>query len=125
MDTSKEYIKMCEKAVEVQKWRCEVYSKLYCGDFYKGIGGKVRVCVEASKYLVKGVWLPRQDQLQNMLDCRDYVFQRWIERLLVKFNNFAISITTYEPIPSSMEQLWLVFVMKEKYSKTWNGEGWE
>ena len=25
---------------------------------------------------------------------------------------------------SSMEQLWLAFVMKSKYNKTWNGEDW-
>ena len=25
---------------------------------------------------------------------------------------------------SSFEQLWLVFVMKEKYGKTWNGQDW-
>jgi len=24
----------------------------------------------------------------------------------------------------SMEQLWLAFVMKEKYNKIWNGENW-
>ena len=29
----------------------------------------------------------------------------------------------FEPL-NSMEQLWLAFVMKEKYNKTWNGEEW-
>jgi hypothetical protein len=26
--------------------------------------------------------------------------------------------------PESWEQLWLAFVMKEKYNKVWNGEDW-
>ena len=128
MDTTKEYIKMCEKAVEIQKLRCEVYSKLYCGDFYKGIGGKVRVCVEASKYLDKGVWLPRQDQLQEMLPDRfsnrnpailAEKFSKYIGKELAKSTLGALDIIHY-----SMEQLWLAFVMKEKYNKTWNGKEW-
>jgi len=31
----------------------------------------------------------------------------------------------YTAIFNSMEQLWLAFVMKEKFDKVWNGEDWE
>lgn len=65
------------------------------------------------------IWLPRQDELQRMLipsPYRDYrnllsFFFDWID-----WDNL--------PASSSMEQLWLDFVMKEKYGKIWNGDDW-
>ena len=71
MDTSKEYIKMCEKAVEIQKdWRWENFKK---GDWMAYKSGDVRV-VDCSYQQFRELqhapfgefptWLPRQDQLQ-------------------------------------------------------------
>ena len=69
--------------------------------------------------------LYRQDQLQEMINTEidiPYgqllidVFYKWIKE-------------TYKPYPFmdnsiTWEQLWLAFVMKEKYNKVWNGEDW-
>lgn len=65
------------------------------------------------------VWLPRQDQLQNMLDLvskkdNDKCIDLWA---LNKFNSFA---SDNWKIYVSMEQLWLAFVISEKYSKEWS-----
>lgn len=68
-----------------------------------------------------GLWLPKQDQLQEMLNYRypvNYAISlgRWCEGLPTsKYNQ----VNLY-----SMEQLWLAFVMKEKFNKIWNGEDW-
>ena len=79
----------------------------------------------------KNTWLLRQDQLQEMLD--DPISDYWhysnhpnYKRhcgLICDINNFASRIDTI--YADSMEQLWLAFVMKEKYNKKWNGETWE
>ena len=78
------------------------------------------------------IWLPRQDQLQKIvIDGNDY------EKLLWRFSKFVFKPDTEndfcikaEPkrvldntFPS-MEQLWLSFVMEEKYQKEWNGSKW-
>ncbi len=135
MDTSKEYIKMCEKADEIQKYRNEkdsfdigdVVLNPYC------LGGATVHTV--SGFLKTGdiIWLPRQDQLQDM------VSDKWtIQEMLLVFDGFIFphsSKWTKESAAKrrkyasqfilSMEQLWLAFVMKEKFNKKWNGKVWE
>lgn len=76
--------------------------------------------------LVKGVWIPRQDQLQKILGKERFIghwdgeyfnpscFYIWFEQ------NHLYCITNF----TSMEQLWLAFVMMEKYKKIWDGEKW-
>jgi len=112
---------MCEKAEEIQKkWI------LQDGDLFFH-RGRNNYCISGifmkSKFLRKYVgtrnilWLPRQDQLQEMVidNCES------LNHLLYKILSFhADSHRKY----TSMEQLWLAFVMKEKYSKIWDGKEW-
>jgi hypothetical protein len=97
MDTSETYVNMCEKAVEIQELSPSSEMKNWWSPKDPGI------------------WLPRQDQLQEMVGEK-------IE------NNYSITKRFLRFIPgnpeSSMEQLWLAFVMKEKFNKTWDGENW-
>jgi hypothetical protein len=68
-------------------------------------------------------FVPRQDQLQDMLGPYpgNYVlFKRWTEELEFENGNPISKLQTF----TSMEQLWLAFVMKDKYNKEWNGEDW-
>ena len=73
------------------------------------------------------VWLPRQDQLQEMVDLPYLVkFECQHERIigeLIVFGSDKHS-KVFMVSGKSMEQLWLAFVMKEKYNKTWDGEKW-
>ena len=120
MDTSKEYIKMCEKAEEIQKlWKPTV------ADFHTSYDWKefhtVEFDYDSSKIDILGcpphIWLPRQDQLQEMVKSDTII--NW------DFYHFINDgLTDYLDYFNSMEQLWLAFVMKEKYNKTWNGEDW-
>ena len=127
MDTSEEYIKMCEAAEEIQgAWEVEE------GDYFAewipertkhklpiifcGIVDGETV-PERDKF--KSVWLPRQDQLQEIMQ-EDAI--SLIQKLMgwIVTNNY-IPIGLPQP---TMEQLWLSFVMYEKYEKKWDGETW-
>jgi len=66
------------------------------------------------------IWLPHQDQLQEMVEAVDtspyklhLALTRWLE----------IEVGLPPPY-DSMEQLWLAFVMKERHNKTWDGDNW-
>ena len=68
------------------------------------------------------IWLPGQDQLQEMLDF--YPDNPLPPHKLAKaLWDYCASTGTPTPF-DSMEQLWLAFVMKEKYGKTWDGDKW-
>ena len=118
MDTIKEYIKMCYTADDIQKlW------KPTQGDDYT-----TNVSIELEEYNVyflwglmdKGfVWLPRQDQLQ------DIVKRKFGYEYAIDFGEWVgHGEECYLGNEASMEQLWLAFVMKEKYNKVWSGEDW-
>ena len=68
-----------------------------------------------------GCQLERQDQLQAMVEVEEYPYTL-VEKFWVWFSahNNSDEDIEYE----SMEQLWMSFVMKELYNKTWNGEDW-
>ena len=159
MNTNETYIKMCEKAEEMQAqwkpvlgdWICSATQTLrnkksgrnvrvvqYVEDKrgYPIIHSRESMGTMDAKYCVDIIWLPRQDQLQEVMGLSD-------RQLMKQFRNFLIWITgvpecydrynTGESFPDTMpygvflpsfEQLWLAFVMKEKYNKVWNGEEW-
>lgn len=121
MDTSKQYIKMCEKAEEIQ----DLWINRRAGDFCSTRWARVTRIVgfhcNFSQPVEKNyTFLPRQDQLQNMVIGRlnagqlSMIFEDWRQENIPNLNN------NY-----SMEQLWLCYVMFKKYGKTWNGETWE
>ena len=124
MDTSKEYIKMCEKAVEIQKltpidWNDRNGS--YYVTSYKP--NRVYMAMNAGNGKSRGIWLPRQDQLQEMVTSKN----SWVDYFVDSFacfveREYGKGSKTLNDI--SMEQLWLAFVMKELYQKTWNGTNW-
>jgi hypothetical protein len=138
MDTSEKYIEMCRAATEIQKiWKAEV------GDYF----WYLPETLESTSFLCNlsllidrigvwltpltgsegkyEIWLPRQDQLQDLLS----------DNLLDIAEGFYDYMTTEEfDIPEfdcvhckeyrSMEQLWLAYVMSDKYGKQWDGTKW-
>ena len=148
MDLSKEYIKMCEAAIEIQKSH-----KPEGGDFIfitKGSyvlgayeidseyhpGEVATIEYQNNPELKNGeycdfIYLPRQDQLQEMLkdeykvgnlieNFYHYVFGGETE--IVGLTN-KIKKRNLESF-DTLEQLWLAFVMDLKFDKHWNGEVW-
>jgi len=75
------------------------------------------------------IWLPRQDQLQEIRmrnDTEKYVPQS-LEDLHLEFHSWCYKpeeVSKEQPIKhySSMEQLWLAFCQKKLYNKIWNDE---
>jgi hypothetical protein len=154
MDTSETYIKMCEKAVEIQALRKPYSNERHPDLFVDGdvlfVDGKIYIYAIKSVTLRdwqdangkvlyiataedgrghynkrKVVWLPRQDQLQEM-----------VKRGREKFFPYNLLWRLYRAISTnakgnihnseftSMEQLWLAFVIKERWNKVWNNEDW-
>ncbi len=69
------------------------------------------------------IWLPRQDQLQEMIVLHEILdsSKSKIASLLSRFWAWYLNTTNEF---TSMEQLWLAFVQKENHGKSWNGEDW-
>ncbi len=66
----------------------------------------------------KIIWLPRQDQLQEMV-CEGEVIPCFALYHWITNSEFNYDLHKTE------EQRWLAYVMNEKYNKTWNGKDWE
>jgi len=117
MDISKKYIKMCEEARKILKEH-----KWESGDFRANAKLNI-VGVWTGKYHPPPpaiIWLPRQDQLQEMVfPSKDLGFELKIAELFTWISTENNERRIYR-ILRSWEQLWLAFVMKEKYSKTWD-----
>lgn len=129
MDTSETYIKMCEKAEEIQAhWSIKkrgTNNYWYCissAGTARGLNMVISDGSGESNY----IWLPRQDQLQEMRP----------HKVALAFGDlhyaFAHGFTDtyhkddweYAFIYETDEQVWLSFIMKEKHNKAWNGEDW-
>ena len=116
MDTSKDYIKMCERAVEIQKeWVLREGDCLWCKKYLDIFYVSTHSRYKSSSH----IFLPRQDQLQKMVN------ENNLTALLQDFISWLSKQCNLPMHNTSMEQLWLAFVMKEKYNKTWDGKEWE
>lgn len=126
MDKSSTYIKMCESAKAVQKrWQPEF------GDFFVSMSlGLTSPCQPITSDLekkvsylktIKAVWLPRQDQLQEMVIENYATF--W--DLAISFSNVLMGENaSYFENFDSMEKLWIAFIMLEKHKRKWKDGEW-
>jgi hypothetical protein len=124
MDYSDIYINMSDKAKEIQF----EHSVFEVGDFYfEGrdvITNKPRFSLTSESFDGKNrtiadmkTWLPRQDQLLPIIG--DYS-----EQCKILYRNLMKEFLLPNSAIISMEQLLLIIVMREKYSKVWNGIDW-
>jgi len=136
MDTSETYTKMCEKAVEIQKaypqgldnilWHGDIRYSVEKQDFdfieFNEDTGKI-VFSTYDHFKWWAIWLPRQDQLQEI--CQPIAIDELIRRFYEWYHPWFMSQSAKGACHTSMEQLWLAFVMEQLYNKGWNGEDWE
>ena len=109
MDTSETYAKMCN-CPEIQgKWA-----------ILMDVNPRPATDVhDYSTYIISEnrglecVWLPRQDQIQDMIGCVAGNHVNIMEQF-VKADYFL-----------TLEQKWLAFYMKENHNKVWDGKEWE
>ncbi len=138
MDISETYIKMCEQAKEIQLANQEFKTNknihqssvvncicIVLGDFF------YLPEIYTQWFDKDAIWLPRQDQLQEMVIISADCIGGGLAGVLGDFYDFlrpvGISmefIAGYCKQFTSMEQLWLAFVMKEKYGKVWDNKDW-
>ena len=113
---TKNYIKQCEQAEEIQKeWEQTV------GDIFiyqKDIKSGCYFYITEHRKYINAIWLPTQEQLQEILPCRDYID-------FCKFSVFCSGeLICWNKGYKIYNELWLAFVMYEKYDKIWTGEKW-
>jgi len=116
MDTSKEYCKMCN-CPEIQDQKSMIYSDC---EFYDGyLYGEDKDIVH--------LWLPRQDQLQDMLGVLSWNLHYGHPGRMGDY------VATAEVLPGQKEthcsaetpeQALLLMLMLELHGKKWNGEEW-
>ena len=137
MDKSSAYIRMCDKADEIQDQWTPAH-----GDFFVGQGGQVECWVasihgrrrmsgnwevrETDDGLIRVcryVWLPRLDQLMELAQVPGLRFEKVTQHF------FDWTRTHYPSLDgragkvfSSLEQTWLAFIMQWKFGKNWTGQ---
>lgn len=147
MDTSDKYVEMCKQAHEVQGKRVPIWS--FCNFFYirdpfdkDGKQYLYTPTIVGSPRTENTVWLPRQDQLQQL--CYDHermaryhpdhrfeellgIFESWYNEREVLADSDTVAVCEAYMNSSSFEQLWLRFVMWYLYDKKWlvNEKIWE
>ena len=132
----KEYIKMCD-CPEIQK----LWDKSD-GDFVYQDGGvdaiKSRWWYQRPYFYTdmvgesdcwdevgsEAIWLPRQDQLQEMVAGVLEGLQAKVQDVANWIHPRRADMPDYPKQCESMEQLWLAYVMKERFGKTWSGSEW-
>lgn len=139
MDTSAQYIEMCSKATEIQgrQW--------LIGDIAVDLwsdGSPTRPCVVVALadedgfilarssddrakleiLAVKAIWLPRQDDLQEMV--ADWGWRGPLAQMIMLDRWLTETEENPNVSRDSWEQVWLQFVLAKKYGKTWDGREW-
>ena len=135
------YIKMCEQAEEIQKLMPHILTSTHlkgnifiCTDKYNAnYFWRMETLIDTGDEVgssiygpTKNIWLPTQEQLQAMV--KDRSFHIW-----GNFNSLFMTANTGNRDThrvcwgeaKSLNELWLAFVMHEKYNKIWTGEKWE
>ncbi|HDD43830.1 MAG TPA: hypothetical protein ENG63_03080 [Candidatus Desulfofervidus auxilii] len=111
---------MCKKAKEIQK-RCKYKSDdlFVIQKFRQKI--KYHFEIDWVEELVSEIiWLPRQDQLQEMLKPNNYFWNTMAMENVLKEMREAYGILLESPYFDSGEQFWLAYVMWKKYKKIWS-----
>ena len=123
MDKTPQYIKECKEAWkdlqrEVQLDDVVAYSFVYAGYISQGVGYYYSIAdqwqskEESHPAYLFILW--KQDQLQERLDYETY------ELLDICSESDGIMWQALHDYATSMEQLWLAVVMKEKFQKKWD-----
>ena len=150
---TKNYIKMCEKAEEIQKlkptgvWHTHSIPHddglddkdyLYVSFYYLPNVLKERniqllkwdndeghpIIGSYSDNIEGAIWLPTQEQLQEMVKDRLFYISGSFKNIYASASMGNRDSHVVCNKAKSMNELWLIFVMKEKYNKTWTGKDW-
>ena len=129
MDTSETYIKMCDcRGVQEGRQSFDCFDFLVEKDGLILHSGTIIDSGGMGTSRIYFIWLPRQDQIQEMMSEPDTIvmFSRFVGFFVQKdwhdLGELSDNINNIDK--QSAEQLWLAFYMHEKHKKTWDGEKW-
>ena len=141
MDTSKEYIEMCRKATEIQAtWIIKegdfsiqandekTVDNIHAVGELTTIGNSIEhvycECSNGNSFHQQiWIWLPRQDQLQEMIGDFDTTIVDTVELMADMYDCLNEELVKYIHA-GSWERFWLIRVMYINHGKTWNGNEW-
>lgn len=152
MDTSKELyaghdLEMIRKAVEIQElWKCKLGDNVLWQDVDGNyfvltiVGDRIDSVLVIGESVPQYSWphiktkkgllfLPRQDQLQDLIqqmaidDPNITVGTCYWSNQFIELENW-LNIPTKENPPSTWEQVWLNFLYIKKFNKVWNRKDW-
>ena len=123
MDKTEQFIKMADCPEIQEEWTIPPHE----GDFYKLLKDEVNVWHKKDEYLNQdtlhlAIWLPRQDQIQEMMGksescfCIFQIKDGWGGEI-IQDREHVFYVAT-----SSPEQVWLAFYFHEKHSKLWSSK---
>lgn len=131
MDTTNKYVEMCRAAEEIQKlWKPQagdfLFNPKFTGGLEVGVGVLKNVRTFKPSHLIgyaheekyRRVWLPRQDQLQRIVE------RVPLSLLNRDFYGWQVDTLIFNHEIETMEQLWLAFVMDKKFKKIWKERQW-
>ncbi len=131
---TKNYIKMCAKAKEIQKLFQFKQGEWYIhkGHYIVLDESIISVAIINQYKKEKAIWLPTQEQLQEIIlpilreKYNNSVPLRKMNREGIWVMDLFHAFLTEDRLfhSNDMNELWLAFVMKEKYNKIWTGEDW-
>ena len=115
------YIKMCDCTEIQDRWGlsdgdCVAFKNQY------GRGYTVGYYPAVNQFWLPHIWLPRQEDLQAML--QPCSLAEVIQRFYEWYKVFEIHCSIKEYVSWTMTELWLAYVMHELHSKAWNGSDW-
>jgi len=119
MDTTEPYVKMCEKAVEIQELAPNFVINYRRDELHIDLSGNWWFLKRG-----KAIWLPCQDQLQEMVDSAIAGQIHLMDAFMHDEQYHGYDLMMPEEMFTSWEQLWLALVMLQKHGKIWNGEDW-
>lgn len=120
MNISPKYIKMCKKADEIQQiWTPRVGDWTWRGERYLPVSDTCGVITDMTFNKTDEIWLPRQDQLQEILGVADDLTASILEEL-AEFRFRFVCWNSRFAIVLSGEELWFMFVMYKKFNKIWD-----
>jgi len=125
MDTSKEYIKMCDCPEIQDEWKIKIGDNYWDDEEYQivwheGMESKEQIKgrIEAYKSDLEPKWLPRQDQIQEMI----YENLARADAIVHDLNKWREENYDYQLQFITMEQFQLAFYIHEKHSKIWSSK---
>jgi len=128
MDLSNNYIKMCQKASEIQTvWDPHDGDCINPGGHVHYDGWDSSFTEQDNRTLLNDrphIWLPRQDQLQSFIwnNNEEQLSQAYY--IVQMMRDWVRENLEYSKQFKSMEQLWLAYAMHMKFGKIWAGEEW-